>query len=184
MKTPYIGFFRRAAAFIIDFALITLPATMICIPLLSRQYTSDLPLPDPQAQKLLFEQVLGVILFLWQVVFLLTYWLYFSFLESSSKQATLGKMLLGIKVVDQQGNRLRFAHATGRTFARILSFATFYIGFVMAGCTHRKRALHDMIAQTYVVRKDFQPQDELPESDNHPVWLAVWCVVLCTLPLL
>ena len=79
--------------------------------------------------------------------------LYFSLMESSANQATLGKMALGIKVVDARGARLSFAHALGRWFAASLSYLTLYIGFLLAAFTQRKQALHDLVAGTFVVDK-------------------------------
>ena len=79
-------------------------------------------------------------------------WLYGAGLESSSKQATLGKMALGLKVTDLEGRRISFARATGRHFAKILSGMILCIGFFMIGFTERKQGLHDMIAGTLVVR--------------------------------
>ena len=79
-------------------------------------------------------------------------WLYFACMESSRCQATLGKMALGIKVTDALGNRLTFGHATGRHFAKILAAIPLGIGFMMAGLTDRKQALHDIIASTFVIR--------------------------------
>ncbi len=76
---------------------------------------------------------------------------YFTLMESSRHQASLGKLALGIKVVDQNGNRLTPARALGRWFAASLSYLTFYIGFLMAAFTERKQALHDMVAGTLVV---------------------------------
>lgn len=76
---------------------------------------------------------------------------YYALQESSKHQATLGKRALGIKVTDDRGQRLTFAHAIGRWFAAALSYLTLYIGFAMAGFTERKRALHDMVASTLVV---------------------------------
>lgn len=76
---------------------------------------------------------------------------YYALMESSSHQATLGKMALGIKVVDRNGGRLTLAHAAGRWFAASLSYLTLYIGFLMAAFTDRKQALHDLIAGTFVV---------------------------------
>ncbi len=77
-------------------------------------------------------------------------WLYEAFLESSSYQATLGKMIFGMKVTDLQGNRISFARATGRHFAKILSGMILCIGFIMVGFTERKQGLHDMLAGTLV----------------------------------
>jgi uncharacterized RDD family membrane protein YckC/Tfp pilus assembly protein PilE len=76
---------------------------------------------------------------------------YFAAMHSSSWQASLGKRALGIKVTDDRGERLGFAQALGRWFAAALSYLTFYIGFLIAGLTDRKRALHDMVAGTLVV---------------------------------
>jgi uncharacterized RDD family membrane protein YckC len=79
-------------------------------------------------------------------------WIYEASLESSSYQATLGKMALGLKVTDLEGRRISFARATGRHFAKILSGMILLIGYIIAGFSTRKQALHDMIAGTLVVR--------------------------------
>ena len=80
-------------------------------------------------------------------------WLYFALLESSSWQATLGKKALGLEVTDLDGRRISFGRATGRTFAKIISAMILYVGFMMAGFTEKKQALHDMIAGCLVIRK-------------------------------
>jgi uncharacterized RDD family membrane protein YckC len=80
-------------------------------------------------------------------------WLYFALQESSRAQATIGKRVLGIYVTDRQGQRIGFGRATGRFFGKIISGMIFYVGFMMAGWTERKQALHDMIADTLVARK-------------------------------
>jgi uncharacterized RDD family membrane protein YckC len=83
----------------------------------------------------------------------ITGFLYKVLMESSSKQGTLGKMIVGIKVTDLNGDRLSFGRATGRYFASILSGLMCGIGFMMAGWTSKKQTLHDMIAGTLVVNK-------------------------------
>lgn len=83
---------------------------------------------------------------------LLISWLYFTILESSSWRATPGKMLLGIEVVDSTGEQIGFGRANGRFWAKIISVLTFLIGFFMAGFTRNKQALHDMIADTFVIK--------------------------------
>lgn len=77
--------------------------------------------------------------------------LYYGLLESSEKQATLGKMIVGIKVTDENGQRISLGRAAGRFFAKYISGLTLLIGYIMAGFTDKKRALHDMIAGTLVV---------------------------------
>ena len=78
-------------------------------------------------------------------------WLYEAFMESSSYQATLGKMIFGMKVTDLNGNRISFERATGRHFAKILS-SILGIGYIMVGFTERKQGLHDLLAGTLVLR--------------------------------
>jgi uncharacterized RDD family membrane protein YckC len=78
-------------------------------------------------------------------------WLYFALLESSSRQATLGKMALGIKVTDLSGDGVSFCRATGRHFGKIISALTFLTGYLMAGLTRKKQGLHDMVAGCLVV---------------------------------
>ena len=79
-------------------------------------------------------------------------WLYEAFMESSSYQATLGKMIFGMKVTDLNGNRISFERATGRHFAKWLSGFILCIGFIMVGLTERKQGLHDLLAGTLVRR--------------------------------
>jgi uncharacterized RDD family membrane protein YckC len=81
-------------------------------------------------------------------------WIYYAWMESSSHQGTIGKLSLGLIVTDLQGRRISFARATGRYFSKIItSLIPLYIGFIMAGFTEKKQALHDMIASTLVLRK-------------------------------
>ena len=65
---------------------------------------------------------------------------------------TIGKMALQIKVVSMDGGPLSFGQAAGRYFATFLSALILCIGFIMAGIRSDKRALHDLLAGTRVVR--------------------------------
>lgn len=76
--------------------------------------------------------------------------LYFGFMESSERQGTLGKMAVGIKVGDEQGNRITFANALGRYFAKFISAILLGIGFLMVAWDERKQGIHDKLADTYV----------------------------------
>ena len=81
-------------------------------------------------------------------------WLYFALSEASPHQATFGKRALGIFVTDAEGKRISFGRATGRVFAKWLNALTLGIGWLMAAFTAEKRALHDYVAGTYVMRVD------------------------------
>ena len=96
--------------------------------------------------------VIGVTEFLVWGVALIGSWLYFAIQESGPAQATIGKRVMGLRVTDISGQRISFGRASGRFFGKIVSGMIFYIGFIMAGFTERKRALHDMIAGTLVVK--------------------------------
>jgi uncharacterized RDD family membrane protein YckC len=87
-------------------------------------------------------------------LFIFAGWIYEAGMESSSKQATLGKMALGLKVTDEHGRRITFARASARYFSKILSRMILFIGYIMAGFNARKQALHDMIAGTLVRRAE------------------------------
>jgi uncharacterized RDD family membrane protein YckC len=79
--------------------------------------------------------------------------LYFAIMESSKSQGSVGKMALGIKVTDMDGNRITFGKALLRSIGKLISSMIMYIGYLMAAFTDKKQALHDMIATTLVVKK-------------------------------
>ena len=87
------------------------------------------------------------------IIGLFAAWLYYALLESSSVQATLGKLLLGIKVVDLKGRPISFARATGRLYGKYLSFMILGIGILMVAFTKKKQGLHDIIAGCLVINK-------------------------------
>lgn len=125
----YAGFWKRFAAYIVDVI------ALIVIGIIVRLILHLLHAPG------------GI----YYPVGIVIYWLYFAYQESSVKQATLGKQALGIKVTDLEGNRISFARATGRYFAKYVSSFILMIGWIMAAFTEKKQALHDMIASTLVV---------------------------------
>ena len=91
--------------------------------------------------------------FVGQIAGMLVGWIYFASFESSSKQATLGKMALGIKVTDINGEPIGFGKATGRHFGKIISTLIIFIGFIMVAFTQKKQGLHDIMAGSLVVNK-------------------------------
>lgn len=69
----------------------------------------------------------------------------------STRAATPGKMVLGLKVIRAGGGPVSAGLAAGRYFAMIVSDMTFAIGYIIAGFDSEKRALHDHICGTRVV---------------------------------
>ena len=78
--------------------------------------------------------------------------LYFAYMESSKHQATLGKIAMGIKVVDHNNQRLEFSKALLRNLSKLLSAFILCIGYIMIIFDERKQGLHDKIADTFVVK--------------------------------
>jgi len=79
-------------------------------------------------------------------------WLYYAYFESSDWQGTIGKKVMSLVVTDLNGNRVSFARASGRFFAKIISgLIPLGIGYILAGVTEKKQALHDMIASCLVL---------------------------------
>jgi len=80
-------------------------------------------------------------------------WLYYALCESSTAQATPGKMALGIKVTDLAGRRISFGSASGRHFGKIISGLCLGIGYLSVAFSERKQGWHDMWANCLVVNK-------------------------------
>ena len=80
-------------------------------------------------------------------------WLYFTVLESSKLQATLGKSILGVRVTDLNYQKISFAQANIRYWSKLISILTLMIGIIMIMLNEKKQSFHDMVAKTIVIRK-------------------------------
>src|SRR5688572_30762827 len=107
----YGGFWVRFAALIIDNAILTIVA-MVLMVIAS-----------------LVDESLAMLA---SIVYLVGALLYWPVMESSARQATLGKDLLGLQVTDAAGQRLSFVRALLRALAKIISAIPFNIGFLLA----------------------------------------------------
>ena len=67
--------------------------------------------------------------------------------------ATPGKMVCGLRVVRPTGEKITYLRAFGRFFAYQLGWLTLFVGYIIAAFDSQKRALHDHICDTRVVRK-------------------------------
>ena len=153
-RSAYGGFWRRFLASLVDFLIVGIPFWLIILALILHgehfgyHYTSD----PPAGQSPLTGGPSDPALAALEIVFAIPSWLYDALLVSSRRQATVGQMLLGMRVTDMDGGRISFGRATGRHFAAILSGAILGIGYLMIIWTDRKQALHDIIASTLVLR--------------------------------
>jgi len=152
---PYAGFWLRFIAYLIDSIILWIVAAPILIFLaVMMGVGAALGHAGDHPEDFFAASGMVAFIFFFVVIFFGGSWLYFALMESSTWQATLGKKAIGLVVTDMQGRRLSFAHATGRFFAKIVTgMIPLAIGYIMAGFTEKKQALHDFIAGTLVLRK-------------------------------
>jgi uncharacterized RDD family membrane protein YckC len=150
----YAGFWRRFVAHLIDQIVVGIAAFVVLLPglaLLGVGIGAGIMEESESAVGLIFAAIAAYLVAIMLIV--IGQWLYYALMESSSRQATLGKLALGIVVTDLSGSRVSFGRATGRYFGKILSGMIMCIGYIMAGFTERKQALHDIMASCLVVLK-------------------------------
>ncbi len=151
----YAGFWLRFVAYLIDSVILGIPSGIVIVVVLAAtgvmgSIHGGIP-EEPQAIMALLGMtfILGVV-----TLVLVVTWLYFAGMESSSWQGTVGKRALGLYVTDLGGRAVSFGRASGRFFGKLISgLIPFAIGYIMAGFTAKKQALHDMIAGCLVLRR-------------------------------
>ena len=142
----YAGFWIRFGAYFIDGILLNILNWVVIFAFGVTDMYADTLMGDPEAMDLsAFAAPYGLIF-----VLNIVYW---AGLTSSSYQATLGKMALGLKVTSVYGERITFINALGRYLSKIISAMILMIGFIMAGFDSKKQGLHDKMANTLVVHK-------------------------------
>ncbi len=135
----YAGFWVRFFAAVIDGIIIGVVNLTILIPLMLVMGLSGNP-ERLQLVSTLFSYLIAVPMA----------WLYEALMTSSAKQATVGKIALGLRVTDLHGNRISFARASGRHFSKYVSQLILLIGFLIQPFTPKRQALHDIMAGTLV----------------------------------
>lgn len=155
-EVQYAGFWLRFVAYIIDDLIVGFMGFIISLPFIGGIIFSAINMEN--TEELTGSSFMGIAGIVGSVTGLVLAsiaagWLYFALMESSKNQGTLGKMALSLKVTDLEGNPISFARATGRYFGKILSSMVMMIGYILAGLTEKKQALHDMLAGCLVIRQ-------------------------------
>lgn len=146
-EVVYAGFWKRFAAYLIDYVILTV-SSMTIGALVGLGIGGAASLAGGATTTAgVVSQLLGAL-----IGFGISLG-YYGWFHASSGGATPGKMAIGIKVVRSNGERISGARSIGRYFATILSSLTLLIGYLMAAFTERKQALHDLICDTVVVDK-------------------------------
>lgn len=156
MNTNYAGFWLRFVAVVIDGIIIGVLQSFVFVPVLGALgisfFNSPPDMTDPEQATGMIAAIMAAAGAVW-ILALIIQILYFTFMESSKYQATVGKLALGLIVTDMNGGKLDFTKALVRNLCRIISNFTMLIGYIIAGFTAKKQALHDIIAGTLVVKK-------------------------------
>ena len=136
----YAGFWLRFGAWFIDYIILGIGSMIIYLPLtIMGAFSFDNP-----AVFVTFQIISTIINFALPAAYEIWF--------VGKYAATPGKMACKIKVVTADGGKLSFARATGRHFAKIISWLVLGIGFIMAGFDDQKRTLHDRICDTRVIK--------------------------------
>lgn len=141
----YAGFWIRLGAKLLDGIAVNLMNVLVALPLPTLTASSSTELSANPGRVF---QIVGVSIFL-QILLGCSYSTFFV----GRFQATPGKMVCGLKVVTSDSGRVSYLRALGRHFSEILSSIILFIGYLMAGFDYEKRALHDRLCDTRVVRK-------------------------------
>jgi uncharacterized RDD family membrane protein YckC len=154
-RPTYAVFWLRAVASLIDRFILSLLFGLIA----SFRPAMFLIFPDPKTQLLPPATLQEFLLSIPRptsagfLLLLMITWIYYASFESSSWQATPGKRVLRLYVTDLLGRQITFSRATIHNIGRMISEMTFLVGYIPAGFTEKKQALHDIIARCLVLRR-------------------------------
>lgn len=135
----YGGFWIRVLAKILDTLFIQIGSLIIGFIV---GFIVPLVAPGNAAAVSIAAMALSLIIWLWYITYTV-----------AKYGATPGKMIIGYKIVRTDGSKLTYLRAFARIWAEMLSAIILYIGYMMAGWDKEKRALHDIICDTRVVKK-------------------------------
>jgi uncharacterized RDD family membrane protein YckC len=139
----YAGLGLRILAYIIDIFIMIVPSLLSMFIFIGPDFLH----PQHSLKRLLLS---------------ITLWgLYYGTTESSDKQGTVGKRIVGIKVIDENGNKLTFKRAVFRYLALYLSVIPLGLGIWTIAKDEKKQGWHDMLTDCYVIMDKQEPSNSL-----------------------
>ncbi|KOO49797.1 RDD family protein [Viridibacillus arvi] len=139
----YGGFWIRFLATIIDSAVVMVATALIGV---------VLKVPKGVISEMIFGDELYLSTYpLYSWILIIVGILYFVGLPATTWRGTVGKKVLGIEIVDANGDTISIFRSIIRNIARIFSGLLLCLGYIIAAFHPQKRALHDLVANTYVV---------------------------------
>lgn len=151
-KLDFAGFGLRLGAYLIDIVPIIILLNIFVYfafglnPLDSGDRVIDLDGEEFSESKITRAIVRYLSFFVWII--------YCGIMEASSYEGTFGKRMVGIKVVDENGNQLTFGKSIARNLTKILSYIALGLGFFWVLFNKEKRGWHDIITKTFVTKKN------------------------------
>lgn len=142
MENRYAGFWIRLLASLLD-GLIIMAAGVVIMGITGVPMKNIFDFLNLELEGFEWQQFLYVLLSIAYAVVL----------PATSLQGTLGKSLLGLKIIDKEGERISIMRSIGRVLSQIVSAIILYIGYIMIAFHPQKRGLHDIMAGTFVVKK-------------------------------
>jgi uncharacterized RDD family membrane protein YckC len=138
----YAGFWRRFGALMLDCFIMWTVNMILYVPMI---FVAAGVRKDPTVAL-----TLQLVIMLLQIVLAAGYATWFV----GKYGATPGKMAFKMKIVGSDGEKINYGRALGRHFATMISSMTMMIGYLMAAFDDEKRALHDRICDTRVIRSE------------------------------
>jgi uncharacterized RDD family membrane protein YckC len=142
------SFWWRLLAYVIDYVILSIVMQYVFILLAMRGITFHLQ-SIGDLMKLSSAEMFEL-----QFITSATLIIYNSICEASPMRGSFGKRLCRLVVVDIDGVRLSYLNALLRSFGKALSIFFAYLGFISIFFTDHQQAVHDLIAKTYVVKRD------------------------------
>lgn len=149
----FASFGERAGAIILDGFILVIPififsAIAIVVFGMGEEFMEDLQNSSPSS----IADTVSKYNWIFSLVQVVLVWTYEAVMYSSKWQGTIGKRVMGLVVVDDQGNRLSFLHALGRAMVKSFSGIICYIGYFVMLFSEKHQTLHDSIAKTLVLK--------------------------------
>jgi len=147
LNYTFAGFGNRLVAQIIDYIIVSFAVSLIAVPIFGISIFTNGMNGGESAGWFAGLAILPIILaaFIGPVI-------YEILMLSSPRRATVGKILMKIKVVDEHGAGLTVGSAIGRTLIKYLSFQFCFLLWLWPLFNDKEQALHDIIVKDFVIR--------------------------------
>lgn len=145
LRPEFGGFWNRFIASLLDFIILSI---------LLLGLGKLIGLTTDEAMEVVYGLNAGMDLAQEQSLFYILTIAYYIILPATPLRATLGKLVMRLQIVNVQGNRISLLRSTGRYLASFVSSVILFAGFLLIIFHPEKRGLHDLMANTYVMKRD------------------------------